>query len=357
MSRLQGKSICVIGGGLSGLILAREFSRRGGAVTIVDSDDGMGATKAAQGLSVIKGLLDPRETLFKLKWHGAKAFPKFVKSIIEESGIPVALIKGIREPFSSAAEFAAIKQRVFSGEFVGLNAVEIESNSFFYPDDYWVHAQDFSKALVGAVDRLGVTRIAGVLTNFETFGDRSWSITISTNGSIQKKPFNHLCLATGAGTKSLLANQYLKEPLKTVPGVTATASIDKAHHGVWVHKTYSLAACSGLARIGSIDLEDQEIPNNQHLAKLIAECLSLFEAAEIPMPATSDFFIHYGVRLRTKSRLPMVGVRSIDGAPLGLLSALHKNGFQIAPLAAEALVDLYEGKSISEMWNDCLVRT
>lgn len=93
MSELPERAdVCVVGGGVIGLALARALARRGASVVLVERGQaGAEASWAAGGMLAPQAEADARDAFFALACASRDAYPAFADELLAESGVDIEL--------------------------------------------------------------------------------------------------------------------------------------------------------------------------------------------------------------------------------------------------------------------------
>lgn len=84
--------VCVVGGGVAGLAVARSLARRGLSVTVIEGlRPGAGASGAAGGMLAPQAEAHGRDEFFDLLCASREMYPDFAEALREESGVDVEL--------------------------------------------------------------------------------------------------------------------------------------------------------------------------------------------------------------------------------------------------------------------------
>src|SRR5690242_19058333 len=85
--------VAVVGGGVAGLAAARELTRRGLSVTVIDDSRTGAASRAAAGMLAPQAEADGADELFELLCASREMYTDFAEALSEESGIRVEIDK------------------------------------------------------------------------------------------------------------------------------------------------------------------------------------------------------------------------------------------------------------------------
>ncbi|MFK7823810.1 MAG: NAD(P)/FAD-dependent oxidoreductase [Oligoflexales bacterium] len=352
------KKITIIGRGVIGLASAFELIQRGVKVQVIGPSKTTGvASYAAVGISSIKGLRVARDDFFREKIAGHEGFPGFLRRVSKCSGIEVPIVSGVSEYFKDLNHYQKINERTYHGEFKGLLKTQIQNSyelnryrilsthhgmshlfgAFYYADDLWFHPTTLLEALELAILKLGGKIEEEQVMRIIPYKDKSFKI----EGCDRVFFCDDLVLACGEYTPRLLDNlskDYF--PFLRVSGQTLVATNPTSAKETFRIGRKALSINGPLLRYGSIDFEKNLIPTEKDLvrgkSKLINE---LSEDFSIKVCSQSSKFL-WGTRLALKDRRPIIGkVPFLNGRGLWMSCGYHKNGFNLAELAAKALAD------------------
>jgi glycine/D-amino acid oxidase-like deaminating enzyme len=323
----------IIGAGIIGLSCAYELLQNGYEVTIFDDDDPAQASRAALGLSVIKGNFYARDELFALKSLGHKTFIRWVEGIAQTSGTSNAVLlnSGLTEKFLSQGDFQTQSERAFHGEFTALHQMSSSSahacwNDCSYarhfPSDAHAHVPSLLNALKKVVLKSGTWE----RTTVRRFSEHS---AVSVQAHDRELRFDRLIVAAGAKTGELLMQSgYASPPFQAVPGHSMSVENENMDDPKLTQVSkFAISTFATDSRIGSRTFDGETI--NRAEAE---EAQRLFAVDE------SRVQWLYGVRTRQYNRLPYVqGVELDTGSrsrKVLVASGMYRNGFQFASLVS-----------------------
>lgn len=351
----------VIGAGLSGLATAFELARAGFKTTIIyNPDDLIYATKATHGISTIKGILESDAELFGLKLMGHRGFSGWLSEVEAVVGSPrhaQAWRAGVVESFQTIKDFQNEFGRIYRKDFVGAKQVQwLESgtNDFakvLYPGDWWIDPEYLIKTLWKSLEMLGVAKLTGIV---KSVASDAGGVKIILNDPRELRA-NHAIVCAGVGTQSIFeeSNIDLKESFFAVAGYTFTGLSDVERNFTMVKATSGVTQVGKKVFWGSTSDATLSLQKNTggecmalrkgknemelartHLAKL---CPELFK------DEITDIHIRWGVRVRTRSRGPLVNAaRTSRKSSIWINSGYYKSGIILSWLMAKRIA-----KSIS----------
>ncbi|GAB3530111.1 FAD-dependent oxidoreductase [Arthrobacter monumenti] len=389
------RHVAVVGGGIIGLAIAWEATRRGHRVTLIDPDPASGATYAAAGmLAPISELHYREESLLNLTLASAWMYRKFTRDVEDVSGLDTGylaagtLAAGVDVADRQALADLRAAQLELGLEVQGLSTREARrmepmlgpqlTGAFLIPDDHQVDPRALAAALQSALQteaRVGIVRTAAVGLLYGNADDggitrgavRHGEGTCAMDDGDDGGPVtgvrladdsciyaDEVVLANGLGAAGLdglpdglelpLRPVYgdilrLRVPLQLRPLVTRT--VRAVVRGVPV---YVVPRSDGTVVIGATQREDgsgalsaggvyQLLRDAQTVVPAVAE-LELLEAVCRARPGTPD-------------NAPLLGrCRQSDGADVpGLIVAtgFFRHGVLLAPVTAAICADLLDG--------------
>jgi glycine/D-amino acid oxidase-like deaminating enzyme len=355
----QGKDIVIVGGGFAGLTLAVALLRKRHRVRIFsDIANPLNASKAAHGISTVKGILESDDRTFGLKLEGHRGFQEWLASVEAITGIKRpkdAWKTGATEKFRDLAVFRKEFGRIYRRDFIGAKRVtlnEASPESFMiasYPGDWWVEPSYVLKILEEACNALGGQIISEPITSVQ-YLDQCFHL--------QSPRTAHRCqvlvLAAGAGTSKLISCLGVNTPkLYGIAGYTFKARVPTGSTNfvptVLVKGTSGFTASEADVHWGStsdpsIDVMEcsDSMPSGMMGVDLVAKQLWTTLLPETPPPAPEDTTARWGVRVRTRDRKPLncrLFVPSHPEAQLWINTGFYKSGIILSWLLAETLKD------------------
>ncbi len=329
--------IGVIGRGIIGLAVAFELIKAGFEVVMIGPrETENSASHCALGLSSMKGLMLPRDPLFKAKLRGHYLFPYWLNAVSQQlpSKHKIPIYRGqVREPYQDLADYERIRKRAFTAAYTGLYQIEDcrQQGFFHYPWDYWFHSQK----LLNALDDANSEGAKAVHSDF--FVNKIISLNsggyqlISTRGA--ELPLAAVVLAAGVSSVDVLKNsQILSLYQNRIAGHSLYANADFLTRHSSIFGAASLNFYDGYASFGStgFDLDKAGEIHDKDLSDLRAR-LSVVHSSDLP------WLPRYGVRSRLADRMPAIGPVSAEHPRLLVAMGLYKNAFSLAPLIAKAI--------------------
>jgi|GEM_PF-1929753 len=324
----------IVGAGIIGLTCAYELAKQGYKITVFDNDGPHQASKAALGLSVVKGNFFPRDELFSLKMTGHKRFVNWLHSLATISGIDQnSLVQsGLREWFITPSDFQIESERAFHGEFTALHRFKLNNQAGVthlsdlvrtYPDDAHANVPLLLTAMKTFVSKHGKIVKATVLRLEE-----EREVKVLTEDGDTK--CDRVIVAAGIGVSEILKNSRFRVPeFELVPGSSAhfyDAANDVNDFQLVSKYTYSTFGHE--TRVGS------RLFDGESFAKDVQE-----RKIKLANHNAKDISWQYGIRVKQKSRLPFVNAAETQAQKISrkilIATAMYRNGFQLASLVAQ----------------------
>ncbi len=359
---MSTRSAHVIGRGIVGLSLAYELSRRNWRISVVGPAARIGtASRAAVGVSSMKGQILVDQPLFAVKMYGHYGLKTWIESVEKASGRQIPHdFGGVYEPFSTVTEFEWIRERVFHRKLTGcLNARLLSRedwerqlfapsgirsdwrSAFHYSQDGWVDTVALLEALEVALLRAGSQFVDVEVRRIVPTGESD--LTLETQAGPIVAPI--AVVAAGVFSNEILAASGLQGlEQKAVPGETLSghAAPRSAPVALRVAKLNFIQQ-GGKVRIGSSSRVASSAvdwgQSSEEVARLKAMAAKAFHWTE-PTEAL------WGVRGRLRDRMPAIGQLFFPGGRKGPWVSLgyYKNGVQLSHLFAQKLASLLEGE-------------
>jgi len=362
MEFINQKHILVAGKGFIGLAAAFRFVKAGYKVTVVAPEqDEYSASTVAMGVSAIKGQTVARDPLYKAKVVGHENLPRWVRLLEKESGRTIAHnFSGVAETYLDSHEADKIISRVFGGKHIGVGSpLKIEgadfknrwqpadicsedlAGAFFYEQDGYVHPIELIETLEWILKSNGVKfvndQVVQVLPK-----DKS-NLQINLKNQIMHA--DEILLACGAGTNSVMKSSGLFVlNLYREFGQTLVSPSIAGIKGAGKMTKFSYLFSQRDFRVGASSISEK----NWNLATRSDEIEKLKELTASAFARSRGFVDelgleeHWGVRVKLKDRMPVVGEVRFSGSGSRVLIAtgLHKTGMQLADPIAQYLVSL-----------------
>lgn len=330
--------IGVVGRGIVGQAVAFELLRLGFDVILIgplETDES--ASRCALGLASIKGLMFPRDPLFKAKFHGHYLFPIWLKSIQQQldEKHKIAFYRDyVYEPYRNKDEYKKIRHRAFSGSYTGLFPIvdDQQQKAFHYPHDYWFQPKD----LLNSLDQLTSTGAKAVYNNFflnkivklncgdyKLISDRGQEILLSA-----------VVLAAGVNTCDILSNSNLLHlNQRRIAGHSLYANAEFLIKQSNIFAAASLNFYDDHAYFGSSSYDQSKNKTDDFREQ---DLIMLRRKLDELYPNDDQWQGLFGVRSLLADRRPAIGPIHDQHKRLLVATGLYKNGFALAPLIAKA---------------------
>lgn len=358
---MSDRTVCVVGRGIAGLAAAFELRKGGFSVRVVgpargDEPAGVG-TRAAAGVSTLKGAILPQKPLFTAKKAGHELLPAWLSEVERiAGGTPIPkLFTGVSELFFDLTGYEGIRQRVFHRKFTGVYRSEVldfeELNrragdlrqlgitargGFFYPRDGWFDPEAALAVLERAVRNLGA-EISD--DSVEAIVEHP-AIGLEIRGKKAIYRADECLVAAGVWTDRLLMASGVAglAPQSAFSGETLRGDAPEglASPVVTTFAKASLVAIDGRLQFGSTCYAASSLYSGSDPAAVAG--LRAKIAARSPSLSFSE--VVFGLRARAPDRLPTLGPLLFPSRNrrLWVCTGLYKNGLQLAPLFARDLV-------------------
>jgi glycine oxidase len=344
---MQNSDITIIGGGVMGLMTAREFLDTGATVTLLEKNI-CGQEASWAGGGILSPLYPWRQAqaITDLVLPSLKRFPKLATNLYENTGIdPEWTQSGLlitQNPDDKLArewcEKSQIKMEVPNGShFKNLTAKT--ANALFLPDIAQIRNPRFLQAVKQDVLNKGVRLVENCdITHFTIEHNRIHGIK-SNHGKLVT---NEIVLTTGAWTRSIFQRLLigLIDTPEIYPAKGQMLLFDAPNlleHIILEGDQYLIPRIDGKILVGSTvepDTFNKTITVDAH------DKLMLFATNLLPMLKKFPMIKHWaGLRPATNDGVPYIG-RHPEIQNLSLNVGHFRNGLNMSPASAQLLVDL-----------------
>ena len=356
--------VLVIGGGVIGCAVAHRLAARGAGVTVVDPRvPGQGASRASAGMLApfTEGRRDAA-----LQRLGALSLERYDGLVGELSGeghsvpyqrggsIDIAVGEGQLEAFldleRALAEEGTAHQHLDSGALRALEpAVTPEALGGLYIRAHGaVDVPQLVRALLAAATTRGATLHHAAVRHIRP---APHGLDVDTTaGTLRAR---HVVLAAGCWSGGVgLDETVMPVPVQPVRGqlIVLQAETPPLTHTVWGPDCYLVPWADGTVMVGATveHVGFDERSTAEGVRGLLSAATTL-----VPSLGHAAFAeVRVGLRPGTGDDRPIVGrSASLDG--LIYATGHYRNGALLAPLTAEAVADLVEGRPIDEAWAPC----
>jgi len=346
--------VIVIGGGIIGLSLAWELSRKSANVVVIERrEPGQEASHAGGGMIADLDPVLPVE-LLELAHRSANLYPKFVNELSAESELPIDL----RDNGVIAFEQHPIAEREGIRKITAEHALSLEPKLTIPPDPAYtmseraVDPRDLVSALVRALNKRQVEIISG-----ETVQQIQVSHGHATGVLTDRASYAaHLVVNCAGAWASQIASAGKKLPTLPVKGHMVALAFpdeltmspaDRETHRVLRHVLrsrwcYIIPRSNGRYVVGStVEPAGFDKSLNAYRVKRLqdaaARLIPLFAEAQIAEAWT-------GLRPGTPDNLPLLGATEVDG--YFAATGHYRDGILLTPVTAEVMCELIlNGKS------------
>lgn len=344
--------ICVIGGGVAGLAIARAAASLGASTTLVERESiGNGASRAAAGMlaPLVEARLEEKDVV-GFGYEALAFYPRFVDALEEESGIDVGyrregtLVVGIDKDDIEQIRHLYSEQMTLGLPVEWLSGYECRQlepslapsipGGIFSRHDHQVDNRRLLDALrrtcadrydVGIIEQAGQGR----------FGSEQGSRFYET--AHEKIFADHFVLATGARSELLVSiDPAYARTIRPVKGQIIRldqSAFPVIDHVVRTPDVYLVPKADGRIVVGA-SAEDRGFDASITAGEIMELLRSAWEVVpgtyELPIVETTA-----GFRPATPDHAPLLGVTS-DPA-ISVASGYYRHGILFAPLAAELL--------------------
>ncbi|WP_457623249.1 glycine oxidase ThiO [Persephonella sp.] len=338
----------IIGGGIIGLTIARELSKKNIDITLIEKDTiGRGASWVAGGMLApqAEGL---KEGLFlDFCLEGRDIYESYIKELEYETGINVNYWKcGIFCPAFSDEEEEDLKENIKNYEKLGLSGFWVSQNEIkelypnineniiggaFYPDDGQVDNRMMLNALVKSMLINNVEILEGYeVKEIEINSDKFESV-VTDKGKI----WGDFCVISAGAWSS----EILKIPVFPLKGeMTAIEYPDLNFDRIFFSSKAYIIPRKDKSRVIIGATEENVGFKEGNTVKGILKLLNGLNETFLGLEEKRVIEFWYGYRPSTPDYLPILGKTDING--LYLATGHHRNGILLAPITAKVISDL-----------------
>lgn len=365
MNLETGYDVTVVGGGITGLAIARLLALRGMKTLVIDAGREIPpATRAAAGMlapsfeipCMSPGFL--RESLYDFGISALRQWSRFAPALEEESGIRIDRRSGgILGVAVCAAGAKALEEQYAFLETRGANAVLLDSvstgklepalsgavvSSLHAPDEGQVDPRLVLKALCAAFMRAGGTRIDARVIRGDVRSASGFVLTLSDGRRMET---SRLVLATGAALPVCIPG-IAHPPVRPVKGEALALAMPSPpapvlRHVVRAPGAYLCPKAGGRLVIGATEREGLSglTVDRTALAGLRRSAARVVKG----IAALREVESWAGLRPATPDGAPVFG--ACPGGPEGLFYALghYRNGILFAPAGAGVMAGIIAG--------------
>jgi glycine oxidase len=344
---MQSADITIIGGGVMGLMTAREFLNAGATVTILEKN-ACGQESSWAGGGILSPLYPWRqaESITDLVLPSLKRFPKIAAELYEQTGIDSEWIQSglliTQNPDYELARAWCEKSQIKHETATGFNFKNITAkttHSIFLPEIAQIRNPRFLQALKQDVLNKGATLIEHCeITGFKIVHNRIHDI----KNNHSKCATNEIVLTTGAWTRSIF--QQFLIGLIDVPEIYPAKgqmllfdAPNQLEHIVLEGDKYLIPRSDGKILVGStVEYDDfhKDLTIDAH------EKLIRFARNLMPLLRKAPMIKHWaGLRPGTKEGVPYI-CKHPEIQNLTLNAGHFRNGLNMSPASAQLVCDL-----------------
>jgi len=352
--------VVVAGGGVIGLSVAWRAAQRGLAVAVVDDAFGHGATHAAAGLlAAVTEASYGEEALLALARASQARYPAFVAELEHTSGLPVGLrtagtllvgfddddVRVIDKLHAFQLELGLAAKRLTVREARGRESALTPRlrGALSVDGDHSVDARALHAALLVATERAGVQVVWSQAEALLVERNRAVGLTVA-GGEVRG---GAVVLALGAWSGQLAGTPPV--PVRPVKGqilrLRGEALLTGTVRALVRGRAVYLVPCGDAGLIVGATVEELGF-DPRVTAGAVLDLLT--DATEVVPGLTELELVETTVRWRPGSpdNAPLLGASSLPG--LVLATGHYRNGVLLAPVTADAVVDVLTGGVLSE---------
>lgn len=351
--------VCVVGGGVIGLVTAWRAAQRGMRVTVVDPSPGGGAAQVAAGmLAAVTELHYGEETLLAFNLASARRYPDFAAELTEASGrqlgyracgtLAVALDADDR---AHLRELHALQQRcgLTSQWLAGRDCRRLEPllapgvrGGLRVDGDHQVDPRLLCRALLTACERAGVTFLRTHVTELRVRADRAEGVLLADGEELAA---DQVVLAAGSESGRLTGvPARCVPPVRPVKGQVLRLRMPPQTG----RRPFLSRTVRAVVRGGPLYLVPRE--SGELVVGATSEELGwdttvtaggvyeLLRDAHELLPGITELELvetRAGLRPCSPDNAPLLGPTALPG--LQLATGHHRNGVLLAPITADAL--------------------
>jgi len=352
----MNSEVLIIGGGVMGLLLARELHKKGiGEITIAERDEiGKESSFAAAGMLTPQAESDQIDDFFRFSSDSRDLYPKLADELFDETGIDIELDQtGTLFLAFDRSDAEEINKRFELQKNAGIEVEHLSAaethklepfaspdliESLFFPNDWQVENPKLLRALRKYAEINGIKLLEQTqIKNLRKKGEKIFC-AVSSNG---KEFFaDHFVIASGAWS-SLIDLEEAKLPMpkvKPIRGQMLSFHTAKRlfSHVIYSPRGYIVPRKQGRILAGST-LEDVgfEKKTTEEAIETIRENTLEITPAVANLPIDRKWS---GLRPKSADGVPIIG--NFSGIEnLFAATAHYRNGILLAPMTARILTD------------------
>jgi glycine oxidase len=321
--------ILIIGGGVAGICLARQFHKYGAEITVIDSGKNFSTRVAA-------GMINPMTFRKMVKtWEGDVLLPylvKFYRQLEADTSVRFFFERKIRRVFSTAHERQLWSERLNDTSYDGY-IFELEENTPNYVKHH------VGSGVVNAPGYLDSPLFLEASHNWMKkhlnlrYNEFHFDKLDATNASYNDEQYDFIIFAEGYRGKENPHFGYL--PLQQTKGEVLTVEINGLKRDEIVNrKCFILPTEDGKVKLGATfawNTTDTS-PTEDGKSELLSQYQDLFD---LPIKVTHH---EAGIRPTVTDRRPLLG-RHPEHNQLIIFNGMGTKGYMLAPYFSEALMN------------------
>jgi len=344
--------VIVIGGGVVGLAVAREVSRKRSVLLLDKGEVGEGTSWAAAGMLSPQSEADDDGPFFQLCMSSLQMFEEFAVGLKSETGIETEHHRsGLLTLASSSDELSVLRSRVDRQSATGLQAQLLEprnvlsiepqitakfAGAMYLPEDQQVSPRKLTKALAASCRRRGVEILSGTAVN-AVVAEKGRCIGVLTSGCTIRAG----CVIVASGVWSG-AIDGLSPKIPVYPRKGQILSLDMPTGAFrnmirWRH-SYFVPRPEGELVVGATN-EDVGFDRSltpAGISRLLVDAQEISShVGSYPIRETWS-----GLRPATPDDLPVLGLSGIEN--LLYATGHYRNGILLSPITASIVAALID---------------
>ncbi|MBF2056743.1 MAG: glycine oxidase ThiO [Cyanobacterium sp. T60_A2020_053] len=332
------KEVIVIGGGIIGLACALELKLRGKDVTVISGNFKQAATHAAAGMLApsAEGLTG---VMLELGQQSLALYPQWIDKLQhlgakEVDYNPCGIIAPVYSNSSTSSSGQWLDRASLDYYQPGLGHEVV--GAWWYPQEGQVNPRLLGQALLELNGALGVELLEGVKVSALHRHHHTVTSILTNQGKMFADTY---ILAGGAWS-----GQLLPLPVRPIKGQMLSLKMPSSHplhRVIFGENTYLVPKCDGRLIVGATveDVGWQKGVTGAGINILLQRAIKLYP----PLADWNLQEIWYGYRPGTPDEMPILGYGDSDN--LILATGHHRNGILLAPVTAQLISNLIDGKN------------
>jgi glycine oxidase len=361
--------VVVIGGGVIGLMIARQLVLRGlKDVTLIERGSlGAEASYAAGGILAPQAEADRADDFFRLSCQSRDLYPALASSLLAETGVDIELERSgtlylaftdedegeLEKRYEWQAQAGLEVQKLAAADTRALESCVSENvrAALHFPLDIQVENRRLLTALIKANEESGVRLVTGVGVESVNVEHEQVSGLTTSQGSISTR---RVVLAGGAWTSSIsirhaASGGWRSVKIQPVRGqmICFQTKPRLARHVLYSPRGYLVPRLDGRLLAGSTTEHvgfSKEVTVGG-VAKILSQAIEIASALRT-LPIAESWA---GLRPRAEDDLPVLGPSEIAG--LFYATGHYRNGILLAPITAQLIAEAILGNVVSPLLN------